>query len=128
MIWADLSSHVVSLDLGTLAGAFDIVSFFKNAKTYAIAIISAFIALLGVIALGVGATKFILRIIGDPQEAKRKHTWTQIILCLLGGGALVAAGAWGLITGIATAGAGTVQKLGEGAIDVEPLLNMLTMF
>ena len=98
--------------------AWDIERFLKNSKNYMEVIFIALVALMGMIALGWGVVILVLRLLGDPQEAKRKYTWGRIGLLILVGGALIAAAGWQAIKKISESGAGTIDRLGTGSIDI----------
>lgn len=109
--------HVSAIELPT--AAWDLVSFFKNAKKYAGTAGGALISMLGTVGVVWGAVLLIKKLMGGPQN---QDSWGKIVLLLIIGGALMVGGFF-FISNIAAGGKTTIDQLGGGFI----LLDQLTL-
>ncbi len=104
----------------TLApGAWDLVSFFENAKDYVGVAGGAFISLLGLVLLVVAAFFIVRKFMGG--QSAQQDSWVKIAVMILIGGALMVGGI-SLLTSIASGGEQTIKDLGGGVIHLSALI------
>lgn len=102
--------------------AWDLLSFLKNAKSYANLVGGALITLLGLLVVIWAAVLIAKKFFGSAQS--QQESWVKIIVMIIIGGALLAGGI-SLITAIAKGGKGTIEELGGGFIILESFLPLI---
>lgn len=94
-------------------GAWDLLSFLRNAKNYTGRIFAGVIALIGLALLGWGGTMLAIKLF-NPE--KSRTNWFIIILMIIVGGAMGIGGGWSLLQSIGGGGEKTIRDLGGGVI------------
>ena len=103
--------------------AWDLVSFFTNAKSYVTVLGGGFITLVGLIVLIV-AVVFVAKKFLSGQQAGPGESWVKIVIMILVGGALMTGGIV-LLTTLASGGQKTVTDLGGGFIVFQSILGLV---
>ena len=104
--------------LRAVSAAWDLRSFFENAKTYVQGIGGGLLMLMGAVGLVWGGVLLIRKLLGGQQHGGQ-HGWTQIIMLILVGGAL-GTGGWTLVSTVGSGGQTTIQELGGGTVIIQP--------
>lgn len=105
--------QTVFTELATLpTGAWDVLSFLKNAFKYGEGIGGGVLTLLGLIAVVVGGVKLLFKLMAGQQN---QTSWISIVLMIIIGGALMVGGIT-LMKTVASGGKTTILDLGGGAI------------
>lgn len=93
--------------------AWDLLSFFTNAKDYGTLVGGGLISLLGLIVVIVATVFIAKKFFGDGRGNDK--SWVIIIIMMLVGGAMLFGGI-SLVTDIASGGQKTIEELGGGTI------------
>ena len=99
------------------SAAWDLKGFLEGAKAYAAEIGGGLLLLLGLIGVVVGGIFLLMKLFGGQQSAQ-KHSWGQIAMLILIGGAL-STGGLSLMLTVGSGGEQTIKDLGGGAAIVQ---------
>lgn len=94
------------------SAAWDLLSFLDNAKAYATKVGGGILLGLGVIGVIVGGVFLLIKLFGS-QQSGSKHSWGQIAMLILIGGAMSTGGV-GLMMKVGSGGETTIRDLGGG--------------
>ena len=102
--------------------AWDLNSFFENAKAYAEVIGGSLISLLGLVVIIWAAVLIAKKFFGGAQS-QQQESWFKIVMMVIVGGALMTCGV-GLIMTIGGGGQATIEELGGGFIIFQNVLGL----
>lgn len=107
------AAYVLHTPSSLPTGAWDVISFLNNSKSFVTVAGGALIMLLGTVCLVWGAVQLCKKIWGSGQAAQQ-ITWVTVVALLICGGAL-STGGWSLISKIGSGGQTTIEQLGTGS-------------
>lgn len=111
---AALRAYDLALTGSLVTGAWDLLSFLQNAKSYVQEIGGGALMLCGTGGLVWGGIKGIQKLMSPANHGQQTHWGTIIALVLVGGA--IATGGWTLISKVGSGGQTTITQLGGGAI------------